>query len=80
MIGIGEMYAAGLLGELNRLVQSQSQRQLNRRALRVYNRCMRNGHPFIAQKIADKYPEAVNIKSDAAMAFGMAMMAQKNKL
>lgn len=80
MIGAGPLYASGLLGEMKIFAESQSHKQFKSRVLRIYNMCMRNRHPFIAQKIADKYPEAVNIKSDAVMAFGMAMVAQKIKL
>jgi len=74
---IGSIYAAGLLDELKMFANSQYQQQHNSRVLRIYNRLMRTGHAIIAQRLADKYPNAIHIKSDAVMAFAMSLMAQE---
>jgi|GEM_PF-2771418 len=76
IMDIGGIYASGLLDELKNYSCGQSMR--NNRILRLYNRLMRTGHPFIAQRLADKYPNAIHIKSDAVMAFAMSLMAQEN--
>jgi hypothetical protein len=44
------------------------------RIIRIHNKCMKNGHPYIAQKIVEKYPEAFKCRDDRVMAFGYALM------
>lgn len=74
---IDKIFSQGLLDELLNYTKQLTKDLFEAKVRRVYFKCMRNGHPEIAQRIADKYPEAINIKSDAVMAFGMALMAQE---
>lgn len=76
---IGAIYSSGLLNELKQYSGTQSQSPFWVRVKRIYNQCLKTGHLSIAQKLADKYPHIIYQKSDIVVAFGMALMANKNK-
>jgi hypothetical protein len=73
--GTGKNY---LLDELGQWVQIQDVKLKGSKALRVWNKCMLNGHPGIAARIKEKYERSFP-KSDILMAFGWAMLVNKNK-
>jgi len=73
------IFSAGLLNELKQYSGTQSQSPFWVRVKRIYNECLKTGHLTIAQKIAGRYPHIIFNKSDIVMAFGMAMMASKQK-
>ncbi|MCW3111302.1 MAG: hypothetical protein JWQ09_5808 [Segetibacter sp.] len=63
---------------LNDLVGFSRSFFFERKVKRVYSKCLKCGHPILAQKIVDKYPHLIQVKSDLVMAMSMAMLASNS--
>lgn len=50
-----------------------------RKVLRVHRKCIRSGRVELAEKIFQKHSDCFKIKSDAAMAFYMSVLASRSK-
>jgi hypothetical protein len=79
MFGIDAIFSTGLLNDLVKYSTSQSEHLQRRKAERIYNRCLLTGHTTIAERIKTKYKLPLVVKSDLAIAMGMALMAQNQK-
>lgn len=64
---------------LNELLEFGVEVSFERKVLRVHRKCIRSGRMELAEKIFQKYSKHFEIKSDAAMAFYMSVIASKAK-
>lgn len=68
-----EIFSESLLGELHHF----DSKMKGEKAHRVYSKCLRRGHPKIAEAIRRKYGRQFP-QHDSVIAFGFALMAQEH--